>query len=130
MEFFAHNAATGEKLGAFRDATAAEIDAAARAAAAAAGAIADLAPELRARLLETVADEIVALGEPLIQTAHRETGLPVARLEGERGRTTGQLRLFAAVVREGSWVDARIDPALPDRKPLPRPDVRRMLRPI
>ncbi|AGP41397.1 2,5-dioxovalerate dehydrogenase [Sorangium cellulosum] len=130
MEFFALNAATGEKLGAYRDATAAEIDAAARAAAEAAQAFADLAPELRARFLETAADEIVALGDALIQTAHRETGLPVARLEGERGRTTGQLRLFAAVVREGSWVDARIDPALPDRKPLPRPDLRRMLRPI
>lgn len=130
MEFFAHDAATGEKLGAYRDATADEIDAAARAAAAAAQAFAGLAPEDRARFLETAADEIMALGDPLIQTAHRETGLPVARLEGERGRTTGQLRLFAAVVREGSWVDARIDPALPDRKPLPRPDVRRMLRPI
>ncbi|WP_437779027.1 aldehyde dehydrogenase (NADP(+)) [Sorangium sp. So ce1097] len=130
MEFFAHDAATGEKLGAYRDATADEIDAAARAAAAAAQAFAGLAPEVRARFLETAADEIMALGDPLIQTAHRETGLPVARLEGERGRTTGQLRLFAAVVREGSWVDARIDPALPDRKPLPRPDVRRMLRPI
>ncbi|WP_437316238.1 aldehyde dehydrogenase (NADP(+)) [Sorangium sp. So ce385] len=130
MEFFAHNAATGEKLGAYRDATADEIDAAARAAVAAAQAFADLAPEQRARFLETAADEIMALGDALIQTAHRETGLPVARLEGERGRTTGQLRLFAAVVREGSWVDARIDPALPDRKPLPRPDLRRMLRPI
>lgn len=130
MEFFAHDAATGEKLGAYRDATADEIDAAARAAAAAAQAFAGLAPEDRARFLETAADEIMALGDPLIQTAHRETGLPVARLEGERARTTGQLRLFAAVVREGSWVDARIDPALPDRKPLPRPDLRRMLRPI
>lgn len=130
MEFFAHDAATGEKLGAYRDATADEIDAAARAAAAAAQAFAGLAPEARARFLETVADEIIALGDRLIQTAHRETGLPVARLEGERSRTTGQLRLFAAVVREGSWVDARIDPALPDRKPLPRPDLRRMLRPI
>ncbi|WP_437713038.1 aldehyde dehydrogenase (NADP(+)) [Sorangium sp. So ce448] len=130
MEFFAHNAATGEQLGAYRDATAAEIDAAARAAVAAAPAFAGLAPEIRARFLETAADELMALGDPLIQTAHRETGLPVARLEGERARTTGQLRLFAAVAREGSWVDARIDPALPDRKPLPRPDVRRMLRPI
>ncbi|WP_438016667.1 aldehyde dehydrogenase (NADP(+)) [Sorangium sp. So ce315] len=130
MEFFAHDAATGEKLGAYRDATADEIDAAARAAAAAAQAFAALAPADRARFLEAAADEIMALGDRLIQTAHRETGLPVARLEGERARTTGQLRLFAAVVREGSWVDARIDPALPDRKPLPRPDLRRMLRPI
>lgn len=130
MDFFARHAATGEKLGAYRDATAAEIDTAATAALAAAPALASLSHESRARLLEDMAERISALGDALIQTAHAETGLPVARLEGERGRTTGQLRLFAALAREGSWVDARIDPALPDRKPLPRPDVRRMLRPL
>jgi 2,5-dioxopentanoate dehydrogenase len=54
----------------------------------------------------------------------RESGLPRGRLEGERGRTVGQLRLFAEVVREGSWLEARIDPAMPDRKPLPRSDLR------
>ena len=81
----------------------------------------------RAKFLETIATEIEALGDTLLQRAHAETGLPLARLTGERGRTCGQLRLFASVVREGSWVDARIDPALPDRQPLPRADIRRML---
>ena len=86
--------------------------------------------EQRAVFLERIAEEIMTLGDELIQRAHRETGLPEARLTGERARTTGQLRLFAQVVREGSWVDARIDPALPDRQPAPRADLRRMLRPI
>jgi NADP-dependent aldehyde dehydrogenase len=84
----------------------------------------------RATFLENIAEEILALGDDLLQRAHRETGLPLDRLTGERGRTVGQLRLFAEVVREGSWVDARIDPALPDRKPLPRVDLRRMLIPL
>ncbi len=84
----------------------------------------------RAAFLERIADEIVALGDDLIQRAHRETGLPEARLLGERGRTVGQLKQFAQVVREGSWVDARIDTAIPDRQPVPKPDLRRMLRPI
>ena len=74
-----------------------------------------------------MAAEIEALGDALLARAQAETGLPLPRLTGERARTCGQLRLFAAVVREGSWVDARIDPALPDRQPLPRPDLRRML---
>lgn len=84
----------------------------------------------RAAFLERIADEIMALGDDLIQRAHRETGLPAARLLGERGRTMGQLKQFAQVVREGSWVDARIDTAMPDRQPVPKPDLRRMLRPI
>jgi NADP-dependent aldehyde dehydrogenase len=84
----------------------------------------------RAAFLENIAEEILSLGDDLLQRAHRETGLPLDRLTGERGRTVGQLRLFAEVVREGSWVDARIDPALPDRKPLPRVDLRRMLIPL
>jgi len=84
----------------------------------------------RATFLENIAEEILAIGDDLLQRAHRETGLPLDRLTGERGRTVGQLRLFAEVVREGSWVDARIDPALPDRKPLPRVDLRRMLIPL
>src|SRR5687767_1365567 len=62
----------------------------------------------RAAFLESIADEIVALGDDLLQRAHLETGLPLDRLAGERGRTAGQLRLFADLVREGSWVDARI----------------------
>ncbi|MGS0743116.1 aldehyde dehydrogenase (NADP(+)) [Glaciimonas sp. GG7] len=81
-------------------------------------------PETRARFLETIAQKILDLGEPLIARAMAESGLPQARLEGERGRTVGQLKLFAEVLREGSWMDARIDPAMPERKPLPRVDLR------
>lgn len=85
---------------------------------------------VRAAFLERIGDEIMAIGDALIARAHVETGLPEARLTGERARTVNQLKLFAAVVREGSWVDARIDTAIPDRQPLPKPDVRRMLIPI
>ncbi|MBS0364335.1 MAG: aldehyde dehydrogenase (NADP(+)) [Proteobacteria bacterium] len=79
---------------------------------------------VRAAFLDTIAARILDCGEELIERAMAETGLSRARLEGERGRTVGQLRLFAATVREGSFVEARIDPAMPDRKPLPRPDLR------
>lgn len=78
----------------------------------------------RAAFLEAIADEIVALGDALIERAHAETGLPVARLQGERGRTVGQLRLFARVVRDGRFLAASIDPAQPARTPLPRSDLR------
>jgi 2,5-dioxopentanoate dehydrogenase len=86
--------------------------------------------EQRARLLELAADEIGAVGEEAAARAHRESGLPLARLAGEVGRTTGQLRLFAAALREGSWNGARIDHALPDRKPARRPDVRQRRVPV
>jgi 2,5-dioxopentanoate dehydrogenase len=86
--------------------------------------------EQRARLLELAADEIDAVGQEAAERAHRETGLPLPRLTGEVGRTTGQLRLFAAALREGSWNGARIDHALPDRKPARRPDVRSRRVPI
>ncbi|WP_244986138.1 aldehyde dehydrogenase (NADP(+)) [Chromobacterium violaceum] len=84
----------------------------------------ETAPETRARLLETIADEIEALGDALIERAMAETGLPRARLQGERGRTCGQLRLFARTLRAGEWLDARVDPAMPQRQPLPRADLR------
>ena len=84
----------------------------------------NIAPDARARFLEAIADEIVNLGDALIVRVMQESGLPRARLEGERGRTIGQLRLFAAVLREGSWAGVRIDPAMPDRQPAPRPDLR------
>ncbi|MDN3557006.1 aldehyde dehydrogenase (NADP(+)) [Halomonas maura] len=80
--------------------------------------------EARATFLETVADEIEAIGDDLIARAMAESGLPRARLEGERGRTCGQLRLFASVVRAGEWLDVRLDPALPERTPMPRVDLR------
>ncbi|PAX07741.1 aldehyde dehydrogenase (NADP(+)) [Sphingomonas lenta] len=82
-------------------------------------------PAARAAFLEGVADAIGEIGDALIERAMAETGLPRARLEGERGRTTGQLRLFAEMLRRGDWADATIDPAMPDRQPLPRPDLRR-----
>jgi len=87
-------------------------------------------PEARAVFLETIAEEILNIGDGLIQRAMLETGLPEARLVGERGRTVNQLKLFASLLREGSWVEAVIDPAQPDRKPLPRPDLRKMLSPL
>jgi 2,5-dioxopentanoate dehydrogenase len=84
----------------------------------------------RAALLIAIAAEIEALGDDLINKAVEETALPTARITSERARTTGQFRTFAALVEEGSWVDARIDRANPDRKPVPKPDVRRMLVPL
>ena len=84
----------------------------------------------RAELLDAIATEIESEGETLLQTASRETNLPIARLTGERGRTTMQLRMFANMLREGSWVEATIDTADPARTPLPKPDMRKMLVPI
>ena len=86
--------------------------------------------ERRAVFLETIAEEILDLGDGLIERAAVETGLPVARLTGERGRTVNQLRLFAKVVREGRWLELRVDPALPERQPLPRPDLRLRMIPL
>lgn len=83
-----------------------------------------------AGLLLAVREEIAAIGDVLIDRAAQETALDPVRLQGERDRTLNQIALFADVVREGSWVDARIDTALPERKPLPRLDIRRMLQPI
>ncbi|NPD14719.1 aldehyde dehydrogenase (NADP(+)) [Xinfangfangia sp. D13-10-4-6] len=86
--------------------------------------------EDRATFLETIADEIEARAEAITEIGSSETGLPAARLQGERGRTTGQLRLFAAHIRKGDYLDRRHDAALPDRQPLPRPDLKLLERPI
>lgn len=115
---------------AFHFAGMAEVDSALKLAEAAFAIYRETTGWQRAALLERIADEILALGDDLITRARLETGLPEARLVGERGRTVGQLRLFAEIAREGSWVDARIDTALPERQPAPRPDLRRMLIPI
>ncbi len=126
--FHAHNPSNSAIMEpAFHEASAAEVTAALEASAAAFATYRACPGTDRALFLETIAAEIEALGDTLIHRAHAETGLPLPRLIGERGRTCGQLRLFAAVAREGSWVDARIDPALPDRQPLPRADLRRQL---
>lgn len=119
------NPATGETLEpAFGGATKADVEQAAALAAEAFGPYRSLPYETRATFLEAIAEHIEAIGDDLIVRVMAETGLPRARLEGERGRTTGQLRLFASVLRDGGFLEARIDPALPDRKPLPRPDLR------
>ncbi len=87
-------------------------------------------PEQIATFLDRIAEQIMALGQELIERASQETALPEARLVGERARTVNQLKMFAELAREGSWVEARIDRAIPDRKPAPKPDLRRMLIPI
>lgn len=86
--------------------------------------------EARAAFLHKIADEIDARGAQITWIGTAETGLPAARLEGERGRTTGQLRLFADHIRNGDYLDRRHDKALPDRAPLPRPDIKMVQRPI
>jgi NADP-dependent aldehyde dehydrogenase len=84
----------------------------------------------RAEFLESIAAEIEALGPLLINMAMKETNLPEARLMGERTRTSNQLRQFAELLKEGSWVEARVDTALPDRTPAPKPDLRKMFVPL
>lgn len=123
--FYSIDAATGETFGeAVPTSTVEDVSAACEAAEAAFPTYRALPLEKRAEFLETIAAEIESLGDDLIVAAMRESGLPRARLEGERGRTTGQLRLFASVVRSGNWMGLRIDPAMPDRQPAPRPDLR------
>src|SRR5678816_674474 len=90
----------------------------------------ELAPQKTPAFLERIAEQILAIGDSLIATASEETALTADRLNGERTRTVNQLRLFATVARDGNWKDVRIDPAMPDRKPLRRPDLRRTLVPI
>ncbi|WP_434987712.1 aldehyde dehydrogenase (NADP(+)) [Xanthomonas melonis] len=119
------DAASGDALQpVFASASAQDLEQACALAHAAFDAYRETTLEVRAGFLESIAEQILALGDALIERAMRESGLPRARLEGERGRTVGQLRLFANVVREGSWLQARIDPAMPQRTPLPRADLR------
>jgi NADP-dependent aldehyde dehydrogenase len=119
------DASTGEALPHdFHQATLAEVDAAAKAAAAAYPAYRSLSAERRAQFLDAVADELDALGDEFVALVCRETALPAARIQGERGRTSGQMRLFAKVLRRGDFYGARIDQALPERQPAPRPDLR------
>lgn len=123
--FRATNPATTEEMEpAFSVARPEDIELACALASAAFDTYRETPPETRAAFLESVADNIEALGDELIERAHAESGLPIARLQGERGRTAGQLRLFAKTVRDGEWMGLRIDPAMPDRTPLPRPDLR------
>jgi NADP-dependent aldehyde dehydrogenase len=114
----------------FSDATDAEIDRAVIAAESAFRETHNYAPSRLADFLDRVALEIESLGEQLLVVADEETGLGLPRLSGERGRTTGQLRKFGSMLREGSYVEAVIDTAQPNRKPAPRPAIKRMLIPL
>lgn len=106
------------------------VDAAVRGAEAAFPSYSALSRAQRAAFLRTIAQEIDARGEDITSVGMRETGLPEMRLNGERGRTVGQFELFASYVEAGDYLDRRHDEALPDREPLPRPDLRLMQRPI
>ncbi|MEM1061021.1 MAG: aldehyde dehydrogenase (NADP(+)) [Planctomycetota bacterium] len=129
--FTAEEAASGEPLGpAYAEATPAEVDRALRAADDAVAALQTVAPDVLAGLLDAIADGIVGLGDELIDRAHAESALSLPRLRHERDRTALGARRFAEVVRDGSWVQARIDRGKPDRSPLPKPDVRAMLNAV
>lgn len=130
-QFRAVNPQNGESIDPqFRSSSVADVNAAAEAAQKAFAVYGQLPGRERARFLRSVADGIDAVSAELAERGQMETALPQPRLLGEIKRAVNQFRLFAEVVEEGSWVAARIDTALPDRQPLPRPDIRSMLRPI
>jgi NADP-dependent aldehyde dehydrogenase len=114
----------------FHEAGPADVDSAMRQADEAFELFRQMPAAARADLLDAIAAEIIAEGDELLQRANAESGLPIERLTMERGRTCGQLKTFAALIREGSWQDVRIDTAIPDRQPMPKPDLRRMLVPL
>src|SRR5262245_35372105 len=114
----------------FQSASSHEVDVACRLAASAFERYSRLQGRARGGFLRQIAQNIESLGDPLVERATLETGLPAARIQSETARTCNQLRMFAQLLEEGSWVDARIDEAQPDRKPIPAPDVRSMLRPL
>ena len=116
--------------GEFATATETEVDEALRAAKETFVRFREAEGETRATFLETIAIEILALGDDLLDRAHQETGLTRERLESERARTVGHLRMFARIARENAWLDPRIETAQPDRKPFPKPDLRRVMQPI
>ncbi len=110
----------------FYEATSQEIDAAIQKANTAFSIYKKKTGKEKATFLIAIAAELEALDTLLIETASKESGLPIARITGERGRTIGQLRLFAQMLEEGSWVNAIIDTAILDRVPMPRSDIRQM----
>ncbi|PWR02103.1 aldehyde dehydrogenase (NADP(+)) [Meridianimarinicoccus roseus] len=120
---------TGEGTG-FCEGGPDEVDRAARAAEDAFAAYGWTGRATRATFLETIAEEIDARGDDITRLGSSETGLPEARLQAERGRTVGQLRLFADHIRDGAYLDRRHDAAMPDRQPLPRPDLKMVQRPV
>ncbi|MFZ0432996.1 MAG: aldehyde dehydrogenase (NADP(+)) [Candidatus Acidiferrales bacterium] len=129
--FQAYNPATGAALPVdFHSATAMDLDHAANLASAAFERYSRSSGAERAKFLRLIAGKIEALAEAIVERSHLETALPKPRLQGEVARTCSQLRLFASIVEEGSWVGARIDRADPNRKPMAKPDIRSMQRPL
>jgi 2,5-dioxopentanoate dehydrogenase len=129
--FRAMNPLTGQAVPPdFHGANVADVDRAARMAESAFRSYSRWTGKQRAKLLTQIASAIEALGQELIERTTLETALGQDRLKGELARTCNQLRLFASLIEEGSWVNARIDLADPNRKPLPKADIRSMLRPI
>lgn len=127
--FFAVNPSNGKEMEpAFKEASPEEINVAVQKANTAFSSYRNKSGKEKAEFLEAIADEIMGTGDQLISRCIEETGLPEARLTGERGRTVNQLKLFAELLREGSWVDARIETADPERKPFPKADIRSMLK--
>ncbi len=127
--FHAIAPATGETLEPeFHSAGPEEVNLSAQLASEAIVVYGNLGGKARGNFLRTIARRLEEIAEQLVERAGQETALPEARLRGEVGRTCGQLRMFAGVVEEGSWVMARIDRVEPDRKPVARPDIRSMLR--
>jgi alpha-ketoglutaric semialdehyde dehydrogenase len=125
------NPATGQQLEPiYSSASPAEVDQAARLAAQAFPVYAATSGKAKGAFLRHIADGLDPLQQQLAERAHVESALPMPRLLSEVTRTTGQLRVFASLIEEGSWVEACIDPALPERKPLPRPSLRSMMRPL
>ena len=129
--FYGVNATTGDRLEpAYHPAGTEELERAVTLAAAAFPEYRDMERQRKAAFLREIAAQIEALGDQLIERAVAESALPEGRIRGERGRTCFQLRFFAGIVEEGSWVDARIDTPDPHRQPVPKPDLRSMLRPL
>lgn len=127
----ATNPASGEKLApVYLSPTHDEVDRAIELAAGAFLEYSALSGKERAVFLRKIAEEIDGVVDDIAERGPLETGLPEARMRGETARTTGQLRLFADLIEEGSWVDARIERAQPDRQPAPKPDLRSMRRPL
>ncbi|WP_250433210.1 aldehyde dehydrogenase (NADP(+)) [Hanstruepera flava] len=114
----------------FTEATTDEIDEAVSLASEAFKTYCNISGEIKANFLNAIADNIMDLGDTLIKTYCSESGLPEGRAKGERGRTVGQLQMFANLVKEGSWVEASIDTGIPEREPAPKPDLRKMHIPL
>ena len=128
--FQSFNPYTKSRMYEFSSCAEGEVERAAKAAAGAFQIYRNLGGNAIGRFINTIADEIEALGDQLLEVADSETALGLVRLTGERGRTCAQLRAFAELVTKGEWVQASIDTAIPDRKPVPKPDLRRMMKGI